>query len=65
MDDGELERISLPAYDAIFGHEEELEMDGEVCLLDRTWRSSLRKFSITGLTFLEQNLEKELQWWRR
>lgn len=65
IDDGELERTSLAAYDAIFGDEEELDLDGEVYQMERTSRSRLRKFSIGGLIFLEQNPEKDLQWGRK
>ncbi len=62
MDDDELERISRMAYDAIFADEKELEVNGETYALEHTSQSRLRKFSIRGLSFIEQNPEKSSQW---
>ncbi|TFG04037.1 hypothetical protein EU538_12915 [Candidatus Thorarchaeota archaeon] len=62
MDEEELEKAARIAYDAIFGDEDEVEVNGEVYPMQRTSRKELRKFSIEGLTFVEQNPKKDSAW---
>lgn len=62
MDANELEHVARQAYDAIFNNIDSIEVDGMVYELERTSRGRLRKFSVRGLTFMEQNPNKDSRW---
>ncbi len=55
MEAVELEEIAHLTFDAIFNDVQEIEYDGMVYEMGRTSSSKLRKFTIKGLNFLEQN----------
>jgi hypothetical protein len=62
LNEEDLERVAPIVFDAIFKDNESVEIDGDVYEMKRTSRSNLRKFSIDGYTFLEQNPEKDSHW---
>jgi hypothetical protein len=61
MESGRLEACARQAYDAIFEDRSSVEIDGETYHLEHT-RGGLRKFSIEGITFMEQNPDKDSVW---
>lgn len=62
MEPDDLEEIARLAYDAIFNDMQEIEHDSMIYEMGRTSSSKLRKFSIKGLNFIEQNPKKDSQW---
>lgn len=61
MEPDRLETCARKAYDAIFEDRNSVEIDGETYSLEHT-RGGLRKFSIEGMTFMEQNPDKDSVW---
>jgi len=62
MEPDEMEEVARLTFDAIFNDVQEIEHDGMVYEMGRTSASKLRKFTIKGLNFLEQNPKKDSQW---
>lgn len=61
MESDRLEAYARQAFNAIFEDRSSIEIDGEVYYLEHT-RGGLRKFSIEGVTFMEQNPDKDSAW---
>jgi hypothetical protein len=57
-----LREIALKAYEAIFSNHETVEIEGRIYHMDYTNNQNLRKFSIEGLNFIEQNPDKGSSW---
>ena len=53
---------ALKAYEAIFGDQESILIDGMEYRVERTPRANLRFFKIEGYSFLEQNPRKSSHW---
>ena len=59
-----LKEVALKAYEAIFSNHETVEIEGHTYHLGYTSLQNLRKFSIDGLNFIEQNPDKGSSWAR-
>jgi hypothetical protein len=57
-----LRKKAIKIYEAIFGNEEKIEIDGITHYLERTSQSKLRLFKIDGYSFLEQNPHTRSRW---
>jgi hypothetical protein len=58
MNDDELEKYALLIYNAIIHDEDSVEIDGTFFPIKFTSRADLRKFTIDGYLFIEQNPAK-------
>ncbi len=53
---------ALKAYDALFNYRRTVEIDGRVYRLEHTSVKGLRRFSVGGYDFIEQNPDKGSRW---
>ena len=58
----DLREKALKAYEAIFGDKDTVEIDGNVHHLEHTSIQGLRRFSIGGYNYIEQNPDKDSSW---
>ncbi len=61
-DSDSLREAALSIYDAIFGGQESVEIDGETYSVERTSKSNLLSVRIDPLFFVEQNPTKSSKW---
>ncbi len=59
-----LEEVALKAFKAIFEEGTVMEVDGILYPVEETSQSKLRRVSIEGYSFIEQNPEKASRWAR-
>jgi len=57
-----LQQAALKIYDAIFGGQESVEIDGETHPIEKTSKSKLLSVRIGPLFFVEQNPAKSSKW---
>jgi len=58
----DLRETALKVYAAIFEDQDSVEVEGVTYLIEKTSKSKLRSVEIDGLTFIEQNPNKESRW---
>ncbi len=58
----DLRETALRVYTAIFERRDSVELDGVTYLIKKTSKNKLRSVEIEGLTFIEQNPNKESRW---
>jgi hypothetical protein len=57
-----LHEKALKAYEAIFGNQKTIEIDGRMIPMGYSPVQGLRKFNIDGYNYIEQNPDKGSDW---
>lgn len=58
----ELKDTALKVYEAIFGGQVTVEVDGVTYEIEKSSKNKLRTVDIEGLAFIEQNPHKDSRW---
>ncbi len=58
----ELKDTTLKVYEAVFGGQATVEVDGVTYVIEKSSKSRLRSVEIDGLAFIEQNPHKDSRW---
>jgi hypothetical protein len=57
-----LHEKALKAYEAIFGNQKTIEIDGRMIPMGYSSVQGLRKFNVDGYNYIEQNPDKGSSW---